>query len=102
MKQSSAPFQFSPRMTPIDANHLKSDSAEFFSFHSRDSRHSWAKLRTLLLVIGLFAAFAGSAAEKKIVLIAGKPSHGPGDHEFRAGCLLLQKCLNQVPGITSR
>jgi Trehalose utilisation len=41
------------------------------------------------------------AAEKKIVLIAGKPSHGPGDHEFRAGCLLLKKCLDSVPAITS-
>jgi hypothetical protein len=41
------------------------------------------------------------AADTRIVLIAGKPSHGPGDHEFRAGCLLLQKCLNTQPGITS-
>ena len=29
------------------------------------------------------------AAAKKIVLVAGTPSHGPGDHEFNAGCLLL-------------
>ena len=42
-----------------------------------------------------------SAADKKIVLIAGKQSHGPGDHEFRAGSLLLQKCLNGIPGVTS-
>src|SRR5215212_8894251 len=41
------------------------------------------------------------AADKKIVLIAGKPSHGPGDHEFRAGSLLLKKCLDGVPGISS-
>lgn len=39
------------------------------------------------------------AATKKILLIAGKQSHGPGDHEFRAGALLLEKCLDQVPGI---
>ena len=39
------------------------------------------------------------AADKKIVLVAGHPSHGPGEHEFRAGCLLLQKCLNGMPGI---
>ncbi|MCI0535473.1 MAG: ThuA domain-containing protein [Verrucomicrobiales bacterium] len=38
---------------------------------------------------------------KKIVLIAGKPSHGPGDHEFRAGCLLLQKSLSGVSGINA-
>jgi len=41
------------------------------------------------------------AAEKKIVLIAGGPSHGPGEHEFRAGCLLLQSCLDKVSGINS-
>lgn len=40
-----------------------------------------------------------SAADKKIVLVAGKISHGPGDHEFRAGSLLLQRCLNKLPGI---
>lgn len=36
---------------------------------------------------------------KKIVLIAGGPSHGPGDHEHRAGCLLLARCLESVPGV---
>ncbi|MFM1902873.1 MAG: hypothetical protein RLZZ440_773, partial [Planctomycetota bacterium] len=30
---------------------------------------------------------------KKLVLVAGKPSHGPGEHEHRAGCLLVRKCL---------
>jgi type 1 glutamine amidotransferase len=58
------------------------------------------RLQRLLLVLAVLAA-AGSAgaAEKKILLIAGRPSHGPGDHEFRAGCLLLKKCLDGVPGI---
>ncbi len=40
-------------------------------------------------------------ATRKIVLVAGPPSHGPGEHEHRAGCLLLQKCLNQQPGINA-
>jgi type 1 glutamine amidotransferase len=40
------------------------------------------------------------AAEKaKIVLIAGTPSHGPGDHEFNAGIMLLAKCLESVPNV---
>jgi type 1 glutamine amidotransferase len=39
------------------------------------------------------------AADAKIVLIAGKPSHGPGAHEFNAGTKLLVKCLKQTPGI---
>jgi len=30
---------------------------------------------------------------KKLVMVAGKQSHGPGEHEFRAGCMLMQKCL---------
>jgi hypothetical protein len=41
------------------------------------------------------------AADKKIVLIAGRPSHGPGDHEFRAGCMLVKSCLDKVPGVSS-
>jgi type 1 glutamine amidotransferase len=53
-----------------------------------------------LLAIG-FSTFNAVAADKKIVFIAGKPSHGPGQHEHRAGCLLLQSCLKDVPGVTS-
>ena len=34
-------------------------------------------------------------AKKKILFIAGKPSHRNGEHEFRAGCMLLAKSLNQ-------
>ncbi len=51
------------------------------------------RLLSLLAVLSL----AGSAlAEKKsIVMIAGKPSHGPGQHEHNAGILLLKKCLEQ-------
>jgi type 1 glutamine amidotransferase len=30
---------------------------------------------------------------KKLVLVAGRASHGPGEHEHRAGCLLLRQCL---------
>ena len=38
-------------------------------------------------------------ADKRIVLIAGRPSHPPGMHEFRAGCLLFQKALAGFPGV---
>jgi hypothetical protein len=37
---------------------------------------------------------------KKLIIIAGKPSHGPREHEYRAGALLLQKCLAGTPGLT--
>jgi len=38
-------------------------------------------------------------SKKKLVLLAGKPSHGPLEHEFNAGVLLLAKCLGKVPGL---
>jgi type 1 glutamine amidotransferase len=60
-------------------------------------------------VIGVFlfaaAAWAGvgagSSAEAatRIVLIAGRPSHGPGEHEFNAGTKLLVECLKHVEGV---
>ena len=54
----------------------------------------------VLLVAALVASLPTRAADKRIVLIAGKPSHPPGMHEFRAGCLLFQKALSSIPGIT--
>jgi type 1 glutamine amidotransferase len=33
--------------------------------------------------------------KKKIVFVAGKPSHKAGEHEHRAGCMLLADHLNQ-------
>ena len=33
---------------------------------------------------------------KKLVLVAGRPSHGPGEHEFRAGCMLAEKSLDDA------
>ena len=35
------------------------------------------------------------AGKKRVVLIAGSPSHGPGQHEHNAGILLFKKCLEQ-------
>lgn len=35
----------------------------------------------------------------KLVLMAGTPSHGPGDHEFNAGVQLLAKCLSEVKAL---
>ncbi|MGO8677576.1 MAG: ThuA domain-containing protein [Limisphaerales bacterium] len=58
------------------------------------------KLILCLLTAATLLDLSALAADKKVVLIAGKPSHGPGEHEFRAGCLLLQKCLGAVPGLT--
>ncbi len=53
-----------------------------------------------LTSLGLRRAAAADAGDRKLVLIAGSPSHPPGMHEFRAGTLLLAKRLSQVPGLT--
>src|SRR5436190_1932656 len=58
-------------------------------------------MKWLLSAVLMCAASVGSAAEKKVVFVAGKPSHGPGEHEHRNGCLLLSSCLRNVPGVTS-
>jgi type 1 glutamine amidotransferase len=58
-------------------------------------------LSVLALTSGLLATGAAASEAKKVVFIAGAPSHGPREHEHRAGCLLLKSCLDGVPGITS-
>jgi len=56
-----------------------------------------------LLTVLLTAVFSVQAVtpdgKQKLVLIAGKPSHPPGMHEFRAGTMLLEKCLKSVPNL---
>ena len=42
---------------------------------------------------------AAADKPKKLVLIAGTPSHPPGIHEFNAGTLLLARCLKEFPGL---
>jgi hypothetical protein len=68
---------------------------------SRSSKSQLRQAASLVLTI-LLASMSVLAGEgKKIVFIAGAPSHGPGEHEHRAGCLLLKSCLDQVKGVTS-
>ncbi len=55
------------------------------------------RLSVLLLAFSLLGAAA--SADKKIVLLAGSRSHGPGEHEFNAGSTLLARHLNQLPGM---
>ncbi len=43
----------------------------------------------------LVSVSRAAEARQKIVFIAGKPSHGPGEHEHRAGCMLLADHLNK-------
>jgi len=57
--------------------------------------------RILFALLVLAAGLATAAENAKIIFLAGPPSHGPGDHEHRAGCLLLKSCLDSVPGVIS-
>ncbi len=50
-------------------------------------------LFTALMLICLSSV--AIAETKKVLFIAGKPSHGNGEHEFRAGSMLLAKGLNE-------
>lgn len=52
------------------------------------------------LIFGLtFLSFCVEAETKRIVLVAGKPSHGPLQHEHNAGSLLLKKCLDKFQNV---
>ena len=57
------------------------------------------KLPLLFLACAALGASAISAyaegAKKNVLMIAGRPSHGPGEHEHNAGVQLLAKCLAQ-------
>ena len=59
--------------------------------------------RTAPLCLTLLTLMTGhlwaADAPKRLLLIAGKPSHPPGMHEFRAGALLHQQCLKGFPGL---
>jgi type 1 glutamine amidotransferase len=58
----------------------------------------WAAALSLVLGLSL-AASPAHADGAKIVLLAGRASHGAGDHEFHAGLKLLNECLKSVPGV---
>jgi Trehalose utilisation len=54
---------------------------------------------SLVPLLLLLAASTLHAADRKLVMIAGPVSHPPGEHEFRAGSMLLQQRLESVPGL---
>ena len=59
---------------------------------------SWAGVSLVAATVALTLPVQG--AGKRIVLIAGRPSHPPGMHEFRAGSLLLEQALSGVSDLT--
>lgn len=54
----------------------------------------------LLAVTIAVSSVWGADTPKKLVIVAGKPSHPPRMHEFNAGSQLLAKCLQGVPGLS--
>jgi hypothetical protein len=58
-----------------------------------------ASAAAMTLPPALQPGLARDTKPKKLVLIAGTPSHGPGDHEFNAGVRLLDKCLKGAGGL---
>ena len=61
-------------------------------------RPSFLPRWTTGVLASLTLSMAASAANQ-IVFLAGSRSHGPGEHEFNAGCLLLAKALNEQSGL---
>ena len=54
------------------------------------------KRMLLVLLVGLSVCVPALGQEKKkIVFVAGRMSHGAGQHEHNAGCRLLAKALNE-------
>jgi len=47
----------------------------------------------LLLILLAAAGLQAAEGKKKVVLVAGKDSHGRGEHEFRAGMMILAAAL---------
>src|SRR5580693_8758045 len=58
-------------------------------------------IKSALTFLLSFLALASFGQTKKIVFIAGPPSHGPGEHEYRAGLLLFKSCLDELPNVSS-
>lgn len=67
--------------------------------HSSRYVNPMKPLRLLSFLLLASIASVVAAADKKVLLIAGLPSHGPGAHEHNAGVLLLQKCLAGTKGL---
>tara|TARA_B100000809_G_scaffold263085_1_gene315527 strand:+ start:1844 stop:2170 length:327 start_codon:yes stop_codon:yes gene_type:complete len=53
-------------------------------------------LFTSLCLFGLGLSGLPAQDAKKVIFLSGKPSHGPGAHEHRAGNILLAKRLNEA------
>lgn len=55
----------------------------------------------LMMLLGFLslATLEASAKTRTVVFIAGKKSHGAGEHEYEAGCTLLKNALETSPNL---
>lgn len=49
----------------------------------------------LLVALAAFGGVSRAAEKKTVLMIAGRQSHGPGEHEHNAGIQLLANCLKK-------
>ena len=61
------------------------------------NRRAFLAASAMTLTAG--TAPAPAAEKKKLVILAGRPSHPALMHEFNAGTLLLKKCLDKASGL---
>src|SRR5437868_7372057 len=73
--------------------------SQFLSPSRKFSMKNIFVLICTLLFAASMALAQGPTPPKKLVLIAGKPSHPPRMHEFNAGVQLLSKCLRDVSAV---
>jgi putative membrane-bound dehydrogenase-like protein len=66
-----------------------------FMLSSSSRRGVFAVAVIALAAGGGLSAAEPAAGPHRIVFLAGGRSHGPGEHEFHAGCQLLAKALNE-------
>jgi putative membrane-bound dehydrogenase-like protein len=67
--------------------------------HASTPRSFVIALAFIAVAAGHLLPAAESAPPHRIVFLAGGRSHGPGEHEFHAGCQLLAKALNEESGL---
>lgn len=71
----------------------------FLSSHFFIMKHR-TFLKTFAAILALGLSTLAAADKKHILMLAGKPSHGPAQHEHNAGVQLLGKCLAEnVPHV---
>src|SRR5262245_51793928 len=99
LRPSASRFAFQ-RCGSYHHRHLHPSRDPFHGIEVRPMTRSLTRFfLALALVASGFVTARGADTPKRLVLVAGKPSHPPRMHEFNAGVQLLAKCLRDFPGL---